>query len=805
MRSLNVPRLVKALTWAVGNRIAWDGLTEMVQGVADGPGDELDGALECVTQEPENRENVIALAVALLDQAERRSGLLPLLRMWASQCEREFAQASSPAAQVNAVTASVLSGTVVQAREIRGGVHIRPEQPPPVPRQLLPVPADFVDREADIETLERFRAQHAAGTALLIAVTGPAGVGKTALVSRWLKRLEPSYPDGQLYADLGAYSTVGLKRPSDVLGGFLRALGCRQVPAELSEKAALWRSVTAGRRLALMVDNAYSAAQVRPLVPGGEGSMVVVVSRSRLTGLSVDGAAFHALDVLASAASIELLRRRIGSSRVAEDPASARRLAALCAGLPLAVCVAAARVATRPRQSIAVLAGTMAATRDRLETFCVEGDQVITSALDASYRALPLDVARVHRLLGTLPVGVLGTEAAAAACDVSPHDMRRLLDELVEHSLVEEAGHHPAVGARFRQHDLIRAHATGRAEREETAESMTEATRRLVDWYLATATEARVLLSPSHRRLRRDYAFPVAARGFESEASALEWMNAEGPSLMELTRYCSEQGWYAPCWQLVDSMQPWFLRSRPYDLWIEAHVLGLAAAKQTGHVQAANRMLTTGASGLYNAGRLAESQEWFTQALEDARARCDRRAEAQALHGLGQTHRLAGELRRAAELFAAALSMRSAIGYRRGAALSRLCLGDVALAAGHAETARSYLSHARAELQAVGDAYDAARALAFLGCAHAHSTCRSYGTAVRLLRKAFEEFRAVGSVHWQARVLEMLGLAAIEQGDTETARGHFEESLSLYRPLSPQDAERLKGRLRSLSSGQDGE
>ncbi len=704
----------------------------------------------------------------------------------------------------NVVESSLLRGTVVQAAEIHGGVHVRTDPSPrtPVPQQLLPVPADFVDRDTDLASLHRARTEHRGDSGLIVAVTGPAGVGKTALVSRWLTSIAMGYPDGQLYADLGGHSLNGRQLPSDVLGRFLRSLGCTQVPAELAEMAALWRSLTAGRQLAVMLDNALSAAQVRPLLPGGSGSLVAVVSRRKLTGLALNGAVFRALDVLGPKASMELFRRRVGDCRASQDPASVRLIATLCAGFPLAVCVAAARVAARPRHSVAAVAGAMTADAHRLDSLRVDGDAVVESALDDSYRTLTDEVARTYRRFGVLPVDVFGVDAAAAACAVSRTEMSRLLDELMEASLVEDAGEGPAAEPRYRLHDLIRLHALRRFDREEGARTSAEVVRGCLEWYLATATAARILLAPTHRRMRRDYSIsPVRKRDFDSPEAALEWMNAEGPSLMRLVRLASERGWSDMCWQLVDAMQPWFLRSRPYDLWVESHRLGLAAARHAGHTQGVSRMLTTGGSGLYNAGHLDEALDWFTLARDDAGDRCDRRAEAQALHGLGQTHRLAGRLELAATFFTEALGIRLAIGYRRGAALSRLCLGDVALADDRPDEARLCLARARAELLVCQDRYDAARALAFLGRAHAHASLRQPDEAVRLLAAALDEFRAAGSVHWQARVLEMLGQTAQEYGDADAATRHFLESLHLYRPVSPRDTERLEERLRKLRIG----
>ncbi|WP_150130608.1 tetratricopeptide repeat protein, partial [Streptomyces sp. 150FB] len=403
-----------------------------------------------------------------------------------------------------------------------------------------------------------------------------------------------------------------------------------------------------------------------------------------------------------------------------------------------------------------------------------------------------------YRALGLAPVVEFGAAVTAEACQLTPDEAERLLEELAEANLVEELG-----ADRYRFHDLVRLHAAQRAAAEETTTARADTVRRVVEWYLATATAAKSLLSPTHRVLRRDYVVstPPYARTFDDTTVALAWLDTERLHLMTAVGTAVEHGWDGLAWQLVDSLQPFFLRLRPYDLWIEAHEAGLAAARRAGHPEGVSRMLTTGGSGLYNAGRYDEAVDWFTQALEGARRDADRRAEAHALHGLGQSHRLAGRLETAAGLFTEALTLREEIGYTRGAALSRLCLGDVALASGRPRDALALFTRARADLLAVPDPYDAARALAFLGHAHAADGIRDFDTADRHLRQALREFAATGSVHWGARVQEMLGLSALGRGERQTARDWYEQSLAAYTPVSPADTRRLHERLRNLDTG----
>ncbi|NUS12822.1 MAG: tetratricopeptide repeat protein, partial [Streptomyces sp.] len=660
--------------------------------------------------------------------------------------------------------------------------------------QLVPGPAHFTGRGADLAALDALRAAGRGGAAPLVVVTGPAGVGKTALAVSWLHGIAGDYPGGQLYADLRGHAEGEPVPPDAVLGRFLRGLGVDRPPGELAEMAALWRTVTADLRIAVLLDNALSAAQVRPLVPAAPGCLVAVTSRRRLPGLGVDGAGFHHLDVLGPAATVELLGKRLGAERAAREQEAVASLAGLCAGLPLAVCVVAARMAVRPRQPLTALVGAMSREGDRLSGLRVGTDLAVQSALDGSYEALPADAARGYRQLGLLPMTGFGPDLAAAACDLPDDTARSLLDELVDASLLEELG-----PDRYRFHDLVRLHAAQRAVAEDPAAARSDTVRRALDWYLWTATRARALLAPAHRRLRRDYLrTPRGTAPFADAAEALGWLDAERLHLMAAVRTAAENGWDDTAWQIVDSMQPIWVRLRPADMWVEAHRIGLAAATRAGRRGAAIRMLTTGGGGLCNAGRFDEAAQWFTRARDAAVEADDPRAQAQALHGLGQAHQFGGRPEAAADHYRRALELRETIGHTRGAALSRLSLGELAIDAGEPHEAVALLTRARADLLAVPDPYDAARALAFLGLAHAAAGADGAALAERELLRAVDELEACGAVHWQARALEMLGTTAERRGDIRQARDHYQRSLARYEPVSPRDSRRLRERLRGL-------
>lgn len=227
---------------------------------------------------------------------------------------------------------------------------------------------------------------------------------------------------------------------------------------------------------------------------------------------------------------------------------------------------------------------TGTAARGKLDTLSIEGGYAVRGALDESYRHLPPGLAVGYRRLGLLPVVVFGTAVAAAACSVRPDEAALLLDDLAEVNLLEELGPDPVSGAdRYRFHDLTRAHAADLAGELETSADRRDTVRRVVDAYLFTATAAEALLAPSHRTLPRDYAFPPdpgQRPPFSAAPGALNWLSAELPHLMAALRAAAEHGWDATAWQLADAMWPAFLRLRPYDLWIEAHEIGLAAARR---------------------------------------------------------------------------------------------------------------------------------------------------------------------------------------------------------------------------------
>ncbi|MEU3953283.1 tetratricopeptide repeat protein [Streptomyces achromogenes] len=746
-------------------------------------------------------------AAALRDPATR-GALTDWLRRHAPSPPPPAAPGPVPGTTANAVGGNaVLHGPSVQARDIHGGIHFHPpaEAPrprPPVPRQLPPVTARFMDREADRRALDALRAQHPPHAAQVVVVSGLAGVGKTTFACHWLHEHADSFPDGQLYADLAGQAVDGESGPASpttVLEAFLIALGVSSLPAGTAQRSALWRSMTSGLRLAVLLDNAFTAAQVRPLLSGSPAGITLVTSRNNLTGLRVDGASLHRLEGLPAESAVRLLAVG-GGARVAREPAAAHEVVRLCGGLPLTVGLASAQLAIRPHHSVSALADRLSRGQGAVDLLRVDGEAVMRTALDMAYDVLPEASARLYRRMGVLPTDRhdVWMLTAVAADGEPPRDAEHLTDiavhALVEANLVEETG--PGT---YRFHDLVQPHARRLGEEREDPARREEVLRRFVGWCLSTAASAEHLLTPSHRLPGHDLpAGTVQPTPLDGPDEALAWLDTHRNGLMGAVRHCARAGWHSDCWRLTDLIWPLFVRLRPTEMWIEAHRLGLEAARRSGSRPGVGRMLTSGAIGLRNAGEYAEAADWYRQALELATADADVRQQAQALSGLGHIALLTDGPDEARGHFEEALRLRESIGYLRGAALTRRRLGETELAAGDPATAAAHLRRARADLDALGEAYEATRALALLG--HVLVRAGDFAEGTRLLREALPRFRAgsARSEHWEARCLEWLGRAAESRGDREEAAGHYAAARDLLGRLSPADADRLDDRLRQL-------
>ncbi|MFE7115142.1 tetratricopeptide repeat protein [Streptomyces sp. NPDC057654] len=709
----------------------------------------------------------------------------------------------------NTVSNSTL-GTTIQARDITGlqihTTYAAPPAPRYVPRQLLPAIAHFTDRVQDAQDL---RAAHNTfcGTAGIVVISGPSGVGKTALATQWLRKEHNRFPDGQLYADLRGYTPGEPVRAVQVLARFLRAYGLSRLPQDEDELAALWRTVASGRRIAVHLDNAPSAERIRPLLPGEEGHLVVVTSRAPLEDL-VDVAVFHRLHPLDPDASTRLIAQWIGPEQIAAAPRAAQDLVAMCGGLPLALRVAARHQVAQPHLTLDETVEALVRSQDpaRPGHLLPAESPEILRALDTAVEALGPAVQQVYRLLGTAPLADLDPDAAAAVCGMSRSEVLHALTALGERNLLESRGADPTRHV-FTLHDTVWAHARARAAAELTADQHQAALRRLLDWYVYATTAADALITPTHHdRLPRTYATtPTLPPPFTRPVDAMAWLRSQAENLMLLV-HATGAGLYSSCWQLVSAMWPLFLHARLHTESVTAHELAIDAARRDASSPAALRrqvereMRTSGAVALRGLGRYERARRWYERARDSAIADGDRHSRAQSLNGLGETLLNADRPDEAVPHFREARQQRRDNGDDRGVALCDLELGKAALATSHPDEAEVHLAQARAALLRAGDAFNAARALAYEGLARGHD---DYTAGLVVLRAALAEFAqpATSSAHWQARTHEFIGQTAQQHADIPAARESYLASLAIYERLSPSDAHRVRRRLDELPSG----
>lgn len=696
-------------------------------------------------------------------------------------------------------------GTSVQAGSIQT-VHFHAEArlPPPTPRQLRPVPVTFTDRVPDLKALTGRLAEQPPFAVGIVVVSGVGGVGKTALANRLLHQVSGQFPGGQLYADLRGYTLGGPACTGEVLGRLLRSFRHGPLPADVEELAGWWRSITAEhreRRIAMLLDNAISVEQVRALLPGGAGHLVVVTSREQLPGLARDGAVFHPLGPLEQSAAVELLTRCIGADRVGREQQAAGQLAALSGGLPLAVTVTGAQMATSPGRPITDVLASLLSSRPQALTGQPEYDRgrtAMSTALEPAYFALDRETASVYRRLGFLFTADFDPDLTAAACAITPEAGCDALTALAFAQLLEDRGHHDGRGQVYGFHDTVRRHALGRAQREETDGAGQETIRRALDFLLAAATAAERRLTPNHRVLARDYTFPPAhALSFDTDGAALAWLDAQHSNLMAAIRTAYGARLHGTAWQITHAMWPWWHRFQHYGLWFEAHQIAHACAGMAHDAAAEREILNTWGIGYRGAGRYDDAVDCFTRVLDMARRDRDQASESQALHELGSAHHATGRSTQAQTFLLQARQLREAIGYRRGVALTDICLGLVALDAGRVREAVGCFTTARTALLAEHDQFDAARALAWTG--RGHALLGDFTTATRLLRQAHTEFQEAGSPRWIARSLEMLGETAEDQDHHEDAAQLYTQALAVYEPISMRDTQRPQGRLRALA------
>jgi tetratricopeptide (TPR) repeat protein len=667
------------------------------------------------------------------------------------------------------------------------------------PQQL---PADtraFTGRTAELDRLlglmdgAAATAAHPAVT--ICAIDGMAGVGKTALALHTAHRIAARFPDGQLFVDLRGYSSHHPPRsPADVLDGFLRALGVpsHRNPQDVEERAAAYRERLAGTRTLIVLDNAASGEQIRPLIPGAAGCLVVVTSRRRLK--SLDDAHTLTLDTLPEPDAVALFRAVAGSEQAPENDPQVGSIAAFCGYLPLALRIAAALLRARHAWTPGDLAGLLSDERRRIDLF-QDDERDLTSLLDLSYRALVPEQQRMLALLGLAPGAGLGVSAVASLVDTDPVTAQRLLAGLVDDNLLGE----PAPG-RFELHDLVCLYAAERARRDLTPDERDAALRRFVDFFLHSAHASDRLMDTHRAQVQLDRPAPGCSPESPADnVGAVAWFHAERANLRAAQQLAAEQGWHDAVWQIAWTATAFHHQAGHLQENLEEWQLGLSAAERLGDrvVQSvAHRLFGRACAYL---GRADESVEHLHRSLAFARLSADLSAQAHAHYALMLAWSQRGDDEKALEHGASAMELYDLIDDADPTwkADTLNSVGWLQAKEHRYDVAHTSCEAALALYRHYGHRNGESSALDSLGFI-AHQA-GEYSAALGYYHEAVALRRELGYAYGEANVLEHLGQTHAALGDAGRARWAWQRALALYQTQQRSgDADRIRGRLYDL-------
>ncbi|MGX1364997.1 DNA-binding SARP family transcriptional activator/predicted negative regulator of RcsB-dependent stress response [Streptomyces canus] len=677
-----------------------------------------------------------------------------------------------------------------------------PIQPP---SQLPADLAVFVGRDAELAAMAGLPS---GGTVVITAIAGMAGVGKTTFAVHWARRVADRFPDGRLYLNLRGFDPAGSPvPPAHALRTLLESLGAdpHRLPQDVDALAARYRTLLTGRRVLVLLDNAHDAAQVRPLLPGEPGCLVVVTSRDRLAGLvAVDGAHPLHLDVLSVPEARALLARRLGPERVAAEPDAVEEIVARCARLPLALAITAARAATRSAFPLSAIAAELRDSAGGLDAFH-DGDTSadVRAVFSWSYRTLSPEAARLFRLLALHPGPDISLPAAAGLAGLARPRTRQLLSELVGAHLVDETA-----PGRYASHDLLRAYATELTETVDPPQQVRAARHRMLDHYLHTAHQAvaltgrgRALISLAHP------AEGVHPEEFGSDAeNARAWFAAEQAVLLAAVEQAAVHRYDVHTWQLARTMAH---HLHMQGLWREeeaVHRLAMDAALRLGDRTAEAYAHLGLGTATTSTGRFDEARAHVERAIELHAESADLEACAESCRSLAWVTEQQGDAHAALGAAQRALALLRAHGgpdpdndrVRTATASALNATGWCHILLGRHREGLDHCTQALALHEQLGDDVLAAHTRDSIG--HAHHRLGEYEEAVTSFHHALALYRDHDDLRWfVSGTLMRLGDSHLSLGRPDAARAAWAEALDILERLAHADAEQLRARLRRLA------
>ena len=651
--------------------------------------------------------------------------------------------------------------------------------------------ASFTGRQAELARLLASVEDLAAsgGVVGIHAIDGMAGVGKTTFAVHAAHRLTEIFPDGQFFLGLHAH-TPGRQpvAPADALVSLLLTAGvtARQIPSGLEARAARWRDHIASKKILLLLDDATSHEQVRPLLPGTSGSLVLVTSRRRLTALQ--DTTVISLDTLTPEEAAILLVRLAGRPGSGTGDAAVAEITSLCGYLPLAVGMLAAQLRHHPTWTPAALAEDLAQARDRLAVMRAENVSV-AAAFDLSYQDLTTRQQRLFRRLSLAPGPGIDARAAASLDETSLDEARTHLNDLYDQHLLTE----PASG-RYQLHNLLRAYAADLARTTDSEADRRAAVHRVLDYYLHTASAASSLLNPARPQLPLGPPQPgVTPESLGTVADALAWFEAERQVLIAAIAQASDSGFDAHAWQLPWAVWLFFDRAGYWHDQLTIQRIAVDAAKRLGdRARQAHAYRDLGAA-VGRLGQLAEARDYCRQALELHRQVGDRLGEARAHNEIAMLAEQQGRIAEALGHTQLALSLYRQEGHEQGLAKMLNGVGWMHAQLGDYEQALEFCEQALSMYRGRGDALNEAATWDSVGYALLH--LGRLEEAIGCLRTAVGMIAGLHMGYYETTMLVHLGDAYHAAGDMGPARQAWQEALAILENLNHSDADQVRARL----------